>query len=393
MPVENLEEEGLPKNPNLALAQLKFLLTIPKESAQSLNIEDVRKQLMDEIREKDMTPYYEDVCSELKWDVDSQLLATMRENNEKKVKELDDAIEDAEQNLGEIDVRDAVLAKAEYLASIGEKERAITGFRLAYERCVTLGSRLDIVFYMIRIGMFFNDNDIMVRNIEKAKSLIEEGGDWDRRNRLKVYEGMYAMSTRAFSRASDLFLEAVATFTSYELMSYQQFVRYTVLCSMITVERTTLKEKCVNGAEVQEVLHSDTLIRSYLNALYKCQYGDFFRLLAEVECMILQDRWLHLHANFFVREMRILAYNQLLQSYHALTLNHMANAFGVSVEFIDRELARFIAAGKLHCKIDKVSGIVETTRPDKRNYQYQSVIKHGDMLLQRVQKLSRIIDI
>ena len=36
-----------------------------------------------------------------------------------------------------------------------------------------------------------------------------------------------------------------------------------------------------------------------------------------------------------------------------------------------RELARFIAAGKLHCKIDKVSGIVETTRPDKRNYQYQ----------------------
>lgn len=40
--------------------------------------------------------------------------------------------------------------------------------------------------------------------------------------------------------------------------------------------------------------------------------------------------------------------------------------------FIDyRELSRFIAAGRLNCKIDKVGGIVETNRPDSKNYQYQ----------------------
>ena len=37
----------------------------------------------------------------------------------------------------------------------------------------------------------------------------------------------------------------------------------------------------------------------------------------------------------------------------------------------NRELARFIAAGRLHCKIDKVGGIVETNRPDSKNWQYQ----------------------
>ena len=36
-----------------------------------------------------------------------------------------------------------------------------------------------------------------------------------------------------------------------------------------------------------------------------------------------------------------------------------------------RELSRFIAAGRLHAKIDKVGGIVETNRPDSKNYQYQ----------------------
>ena len=31
----------------------------------------------------------------------------------------------------------------------------------------------------------------------------------------------------------------------------------------------------------------------------------------------------------------------------------MAEAFGVSKEFIDRELAMFITAGRIHAKIDK----------------------------------------
>ena len=91
--------------------------------------------------------------------------------------------------------------------------------------------------------------------------------------------------------------------------------------------------------------------------------------------------------------MRILAYNQLLQSYRSLTLDYMAYSFGVTTKFIDQELSKFIAAGRLHCKIDKVNGIVETNRPDTKNYQYQSCIKQGDMLLNRIQKLSRVINI
>ena len=40
----------------------------------------------------------------------------------------------------------------------------------------------------------------------------------------------------------------------------------------------------------------------------------------------------------------------------------------------------------------QVAGVIETTRPDAKNAQYQSAIKHGDMLLNRLQKLSKVID-
>ncbi|KAL6174993.1 hypothetical protein ACLB2K_051636 [Fragaria x ananassa] len=57
----------------------------------------------------------------------------------------------------------------------------------------------------------------------------------------------------------------------------------------------------------------------------------------------------------------------------------------------EKELSRFIAAGKLHCKIDKVSGVLEINRPDAKNSLYQATIKQGDFLL--IRKLSRIIDV
>ncbi len=45
----------------------------------------------------------------------------MKAANETKLKEFDSSIEDAEQNLGETEVRDFMLKKAEYYCRIGEK--------------------------------------------------------------------------------------------------------------------------------------------------------------------------------------------------------------------------------------------------------------------------------
>jgi 26S proteasome regulatory subunit N7 len=69
----------------------------------------------------------------------------------------------------------------------------------------------------------------------------------------------------------------------------------------------------------------------------------------------------------------------------------MASSFGISVNLLDGELSRFIASGRLNAKIDKVGDIIETSRPDKKNGQYHEVIKKGDVLLNQIQKLARVI--
>jgi len=387
MPVENMEEEGLAKIPDLGIAQWIFTCKINPDD------KDTKTKLLSVITEQNMAPLYASVCKELKWKMDGNLLAKMEESNKEVMKGLEAAIEDATENLGESETREALLKKAEFLAQIGDKDGAIEAVRKTSEKTVGLGNRMDLVFLNIRVGLFWSDHSITTTNIAKAKQMLEEGGDWDRRNRLKVYEGLYAMSVRDFSLAAKLFLDAISTFTSYELMEYVRFVEYTVWISVLALDRSNLHKDVIKGSEILEVLHQTPQVKQYLFSLYNCQYGEFFTALGKLEQIMKADRYLAPHYAYYVREMKVKAYAQLLESYRSLTLAYMADAFGVTEKYMDQELCRFIANGRLHAKIDKVGGIVITNRPDSKNAQYQSCIKQGDILLNRVQKLSRVINI
>jgi len=131
-----------------------------------------------------------------------------------------------------------------------------------------------------------------------------------------------------------------------------------------------------------------------VGSLYTGSYRSFFGALAAVEVNFLsQDRYLYEHRGWFVREMRLRAYQQLLQSYRVVGLESMANDFGVSVDFLDRDLAKFIAAERIPCTIDRVTGkgIIETNRPDDKNKQYNDVVKQGDQLITKLQKYGQAV--
>ncbi|ELR25340.1 proteasome (prosome, macropain) 26S subunit, nonATPase, 6, putative [Acanthamoeba castellanii str. Neff] len=389
------EEASMPKNPDLELAQKRFLLTLNDEIVPPEEKQTIKDELFEAVKKDNMLPFYQALCEQFKWKVDTALVETMKAEIEKKVKELNDTIADAEENLGESEVREGFLARADFYCRIGDKEKAIQAFRETTEKTVGLGQKLDILFTLIRMGFFWNDNDLVTRNIEKAKSMIEQGGDWDRRNRLKVYEALYNASIRKFSEAATLFLEGLATFTSYELCTYNHFIFYAILMSAVSIDRVNLKKKVTDAPEVLAVIRDPELSRvgDLINSIYNSEYATFFQSLAEVTDRVKRDRYLAVHVRYYCREMRIKAYAQLLDSYRSVRLDSMAKAFGVTEEFLDRELSRFITTGRLHCKIDKVDGIVETTRPDSKNAQYQEMLKCGDALLNRVSKLSRIINL
>ncbi|KAI3981797.1 hypothetical protein MKX01_027782 [Papaver californicum] len=351
------------------------------------------EEVLDAVKSDDMAPLYETLVANNVLEMDPKLLDSMRAKNAEELKKIDEKVADAEENLGESEVREAHLAKSLFFIRISDKEKALEQLKVTESKTVAVGQKMDLVFYTLQMGFFNMDFDLISRSIDKAKNLFDEGGDWERKNRLKVYEGLFCMSTRNFKKAADLFLDSISTFTTYELLSYDTFIFYTVLTSIISLDRVSLKQKVVDAPEILTVLGKIPHLSEFMNSLYDCQYKSFFIAFAGLTEQIKLDRYLHPHFRYYMREVRTVVYSQFLESYKSVTMKAMATAFGVTVEFIDLELSRFIAAGKLHCKIDKVAGVLETNRPDAKNALYQATIKQGDFLLNRIQKLSRVIDL
>ena len=74
---------------------------------------------------------------------------------------------------------------------------------------------------------------------------MEKGGDWERKNKLKVYEGIYNLIIRDLASAAKLFVDVLPTFNCPEVISYETLVFYAVITAIISVDRLTLKKKVI----------------------------------------------------------------------------------------------------------------------------------------------------
>ncbi|KAJ2391798.1 proteasome regulatory particle subunit [Coemansia sp. RSA 2559] len=379
------------KKPELALAQHKFVALNGTSEQRSAALQ----KLVEGIKEDKMIGFYNRLVSENILQKDANLERELEEASSKDLAELDKNIEVAKEEHGDLEQNESSIHRAVFFAQIGDEEKAYAAYEEVLQRSTTtLNQKLDIVFGKLRLALFYTNSKTVQAEIEKAHELIDKGGDWDRRNRLKAIECIWSCSQRQFKKASDLFIGCLSTYSSPELMPLSEFVCHGALACAVVMSRADMKKKVIDAPEVVEVSFNIPSVDKLLRSLYDCRYADFFSALADVETEHLcVSRYLYEHRRYYTREMRIRGYAQLLESYLSLTTKSMADSFGVTQEFIDKDLSRFIAAGRLHCVIDKVGGIVETNRPDTKNAQYQKTIKQGDMLLNRIQKLSGIISI
>ncbi|PNP80867.1 hypothetical protein FNYG_05839 [Fusarium nygamai] len=381
----------------------------------------------------------------LPWD--EGLYNQLKEDNDRELEEFQKEEDDAVEQAGDTEVMAAQGKRAEFWARVGDKDKAIAAYESLSEKTGILGTKIDVVLAIIRMGLFYGDKPLVKKHVERAKTLVESGGDWDRRNRLKAYEGLHLLTLRSYNLAAPLLLDSLSTFTSYELCTYSNLVVYSVLAGSVSLKRVDFKSKVVDAPEIKAILGDgedkllalsgalsagpgadDTTgakapktataavnlttlgtsteqpeaemaidfspLALLVSSLYNGNYKTFFKSLAEVEEQFLnQDRYLHEHKNWFIREMRLRAYQQLLQSYRVVGLESMASDFGVTVDFLDRDLARFIAAGRIPCTIDRVTGkgVIETNRPDDKNKQYQDVVRQGDQLITKLQKYGQAV--
>ncbi|KAH8046212.1 hypothetical protein JL722_13817 [Aureococcus anophagefferens] len=353
--------------PNMTLAQQVF-----RQGREPTP--ELEKEIRATIEKGEMGPYYEHVCAKFGWPVGAAVGGHEGEERAE-LAALVAKKEDAEKNQGDMEVLDALFDAVKFHARI------------------STGKRIDALMMKIRVSLFFVDVAACKEQLAEAKKMAEDGGDWDRNNRLSVYESVFMIINRSMEDAAAKLISGVATFTCVELCTYPEFVFYAVVTNLLSMSRPELKKKVIDGPEVLQIIKQIPHLTDLVTSLYECEYATFFRTVAAIEPQLLDDRYFSRHTRYLVRELRVLVYTQFLDAYKTVTLASMAEAFGVGVDFLDGELARFISCGRLNAKVDKVAMVVETNRPDYKSQKYQQIIKQGDILLNRIQQLARCVSI
>ncbi|CAH6719539.1 26S proteasome regulatory subunit Rpn7p [[Candida] jaroonii] len=387
-------DSDIPNIPDYRLSEKQFLLA---NASDNTTRGEIFNDLIESIKAENLAPYYKYLSEEYSdFPYEESVYQTMAKVNEKEIEEMKAKVKEAEgEEETELDPVVTNIKLAEYYTKIVDKKNATEVYKKALELGQSTGSKIDILLTLTRLEFFFSNYSEASKYLEQAKTLSDKGGDWERRNRFKTYNGIYLMATRNFSEASKLLIDSLATFTSNELCSYEQIAQYSIITGVLSLDRVDLKQKIIDSPEILSIYSSAKNLEPLINltnCLYTCQYNYLLNYLLETnDTLLITNKYLNQHSNYFMREMRCKAYNQLLESYKSLSLKSMAKSFNVSVEFLDNDLCKFIPNKKLNCTIDKVNGIIETNRPDNKNSQYHLLIKQGDNLLTKLQKYAAAV--
>ena len=95
----------------MAISMLSFKLTLNRDDIS------IQNELLRQIKEHDMAPYYYEVCNYYNKEIDNTLYTEMKTNNERFVNDKQEEIERAKKNGSEDDVLDLLISLVSDFAS------------------------------------------------------------------------------------------------------------------------------------------------------------------------------------------------------------------------------------------------------------------------------------
>ncbi|KAL0213530.1 hypothetical protein RCL1_007156 [Eukaryota sp. TZLM3-RCL] len=320
------------------------------------------------------------------WQTQSQL--TTHQDEEKKLLA---AIEDAQKNAGETEVRDAWRELSNFYGRIGDEPKYLESFRKVYE--LTAGSLLkcDLLFGQILFALQYNDFEMARSAVQRAYFFEEQGSlDYEHKNRLTVFRAALDLRYRKVSEAATLLLSSMSSFMSTEVFSFEEFIRYIIITSPLTLTRPQLKEKVIDAPEVLSVVNSPVVADSFdfLTHFYHTRYAEALTSLLKVFDTLSTDKLLSLHLKWLFRELRLRCYRQHLSAYVSVNLESMSRLFGVPVDVLLADVRDFIVAGRLSCSIDGEAGVL-FKHVREGGEEQGNVLKQTDVLLSKIQTLAR----
>ena len=135
--MDGAEDDGVPDavvplDEDLDLAQRVFDYERTRDDA-------VKEGIMDELKRRNMLSMYVGLCEKFSWAREEAVESAMGTANASAKDAIEAKIADAIENLGDVEVRDAMWERSGFYASIGEREKAFVGYEETEAKTASIG--------------------------------------------------------------------------------------------------------------------------------------------------------------------------------------------------------------------------------------------------------------
>lgn len=377
-----------PQEASLRLFEIDHLLSltdaiVPAEEKKTLLAEAKVLIIANDIK------FYADKL--LKDDAEyTQIVDTITEHKKEKYAKFQKEIEGHEETGNDQDIIDVELQKVKYACAVLEDAKQIEDMITeTLAKTKSNQTRIQFYFYQAKYALSIRNSALFNTNIDKLSALVEKDGDWDARNRFNAYSGLNNLLQGNFTAAAPSFISVIPTFSSTDIISLDDALILAMYLGVITLNRKDLISKLVESPEIIQTLLNHPLEQSFLQNLYECKYAKFYASLPAIHDALLRSPYMGLIAPRYLKEARVVAYRQFLTAYQIVKIDAFAKAFGVSPDFLEKDIASLIGTGRLQCTINAVDRVLELQRAHNKNTQFAEIITQADIIVNKVNKLTQ----
>ncbi|KAI5474841.1 COP9 signalosome complex subunit 1 [Pseudohyphozyma bogoriensis] len=310
---------------------------------------------------------------------------------------------------------------ARFLHRTGDLAGAIRSYTKSREFCTTSQHVLEMSIGVIEVALEMNNYAFVRNHVVKAESALEsinappaagkakakvpvtnlpgmvapaldpaevakERERQTMQERLTVASGVahlgasnYAAAARAFTGIGK---ETLSSSVNH-FVPPADIALYAVLTGLATFDRTELRTRILENADLRPMLDLEPYLRDVLRAFYASKFKEGLDALSKYRVRQQLDIHLSPHLNnllHLIRNRALLAY---FSPFKNVAVKRMASSFGWSEEELVQAVIPLIRNGDMKARIDSRGGVLVAKKKDVRTEAFRHALEEGERIEKR----------
>jgi len=229
----------------------------------------------------------------------------------------------------------------------GDFNAALRSYIRTQDYCTNPEHIIELCLNVIKVSIALSNFAHVPNYVEKAEQ-TPETTDKAVFAQLNASYGLAHIENRKYKQAALKFIAVAADVSGRfpYIMSPQDVAIYGGLCALAEFDRKELKEKVLDNANFKTYLELLPKLGAMISDFYNSKYASCLAYLDVLKNDLQLDLHLHDHINTLYDRVRSKALVQYFSPYTSVDLNKMAFAFQVTLEDLEKELAKLIMEGE-----------------------------------------------